>query len=175
MRRAPFVLAATVAGLVAVLDFHSKGTSNTVLTGGGPGGAGATAGQGSSGAGAGTGTSSGPSTPSGSGASAGGATTTTTAPSTASGTATGALEQYGYGELSVRVTVSGGKITTLSTPTLRTAESYSQQLAVQAIPMLRSEVLKAQTAKIYGITGATYTSEAYAASVQSALDKLHFK
>lgn len=88
---------------------------------------------------------------------------------------TGASEQYGYGMLAVRVTVQGSRIADVSVPTLQTAEPLSQQIADQAIPMLRSEVLSAQGAQINGVSGATYTSEAYAASLQSALDKLHVK
>jgi hypothetical protein len=88
---------------------------------------------------------------------------------------TGAVEQYGYGELSVSVTVRGNQITDVSVPLLRTAEPYSQQLAVQVIPMLKAEVLAAHGARIHGVSGATYTSAAYAQSIQSALDKLHIK
>lgn len=89
--------------------------------------------------------------------------------------AVGAVEQYGYGELSVKVTVTGNEITGVSVPLLRTAEPYSQQLAAQVLPMLRAEVLAAHSARINGISGATYTAAAYATSVQSALDKLHVK
>jgi hypothetical protein len=89
--------------------------------------------------------------------------------------ATGTLVQYGYGELSVTVTVHGNQITAVSVPVLRTAEPYSQQLAQQVIPMLRSEVLAAHSVRIQGVSGATYTSEAYAQSIQSALDKLHVR
>jgi FMN-binding protein len=85
----------------------------------------------------------------------------------------GKLVQYGYGELSVTVTVRGSQITDVSVPLLRTAEPYSQQLAQQVIPMLKSEVLAVHSARINGVSGATYTSEAYAQSIQSALDKLH--
>lgn len=90
-------------------------------------------------------------------------------------TATGPTEQYGYGELAVRVTVNGGRITNVTVPTLQTAEPYSQQLAQQVIPMLRSQVLAAGGPHINGVSGATYTSQAYATSVQAALDKLHTK
>jgi uncharacterized protein with FMN-binding domain len=88
---------------------------------------------------------------------------------------TGVLEQYGYGELSVTLTVHGTQITNISVPVLRTAEPYSQQLADQVLPMLKSEVLAAHSARINAISGATYTSQAYADSIQSALDKLHLK
>jgi uncharacterized protein with FMN-binding domain len=37
---------------------------------------------------------------------------------------------------------------------------------------LQREILSAQSARVNNVTGATYTSEAYAYSVQSALDKL---
>jgi uncharacterized protein with FMN-binding domain len=90
-------------------------------------------------------------------------------------TTLGALERYGYGELAARVSISGGRITGITVPVLRTAEQYSQQLAVQVIPTLRSEVLAAQSARINAVSGATYTSQAYALSVQAALDKAHFR
>ena len=87
--------------------------------------------------------------------------------------AVGQAEQYGYGVLSVKVTVSGGKITDISVVQLQTAEQYSQSLAEQVIPMLRNEILSAQSTRVNAVSGATYTSEAYAYSVQSALDQLH--
>ena len=88
---------------------------------------------------------------------------------------TGVVEQYGYGELSVTVTVRGNKITDVTVPVLRTAEPYSQQLATQVLPTLKSEVLTAHSARINAVSGATYTSQAYADSIQSALDKLHIR
>jgi len=102
-------------------------------------------------------------------------TTTSAAPSGAARTATGTSEQYGYGVLAVTVTVQGSHITDVSVANLQTAEQYSQSLAQQIIPTLRGEVLSAQSARINGISGATYTSEAYAYSVQSALDRLGVK
>lgn len=82
------------------------------------------------------------------------------------------MEQYGYGQLSVNVTMTGTRITTVSIATLQTAEQYSQQLADRVIPVLAREVRSAQSARIQSISGATYTCEAYAFSVQSAIDKL---
>jgi len=98
-----------------------------------------------------------------------------TAPAAQGGTvaAVGAVEQYGYGLISVRVTVKGGRIVEVSVARLLTAESYSQSLAQQVIPMLRNEVLAAQSAQVSTVSGATYTSEAYLSSIQSALDRLH--
>jgi uncharacterized protein with FMN-binding domain len=87
--------------------------------------------------------------------------------------ALGAAEQYGYGVLSVRVTVEGSRIVDVSVANLQTAESYSQMIAQQAIPILRQEVLQAQGVHVYAVSGATYTSEAYLLSVQSALQVLN--
>ncbi len=87
----------------------------------------------------------------------------------------GNLENYGYGQLAVKVTITNNRITDLTVSTIRALESYSFQIEQQVVPILKGEVLKAQGTQIMGITGATYTSEAYAYSIQSALDKLHFK
>lgn len=166
MKRYPAVLAATVAGLAGVLTFHSKGVSSlsaALPVGARPGGRTTT-----TTAPPAAGPTTAPAVP--------GPTTTTTAPPTsAPSSVVGTLEQYGYGELSVRVTVSGSRITDAQIVELRTAESYSQQIADQVIPYLRREVLSAQSAQIDAISGATYTSEAYAMSVQAALDQLHIK
>ncbi len=71
--------------------------------------------------------------------------------------------------------MSGNRITDVSVPSLQVAEPTSQQICDQAIPLLRSEVLAAQSARIDGVSGATYTSEAYYLSLQAALDALHVK
>ncbi len=63
----------------------------------------------------------------------------------------------------------------MAVTTLQTAEPYSQQLASQVIPALRAEVLAGQSAQINAVSGATYTSQAYALSPQAALDKLHIR
>jgi uncharacterized protein with FMN-binding domain len=106
--------------------------------------------------------------------------TTTTPPTPSSTTvpstirhAVGAIEQYGYGAISVKVTVKGQAITAVSVASLQTAESYSQQIAQQTIPVLQSEVLSAQSANVNGISGATYTTQAFLSSLQSALNSLH--
>lgn len=91
------------------------------------------------------------------------------------GTVTGPVVNYGYGELAARVAISHGRITGVSVPVLKTAEQFSRELADRYIPVLRQEVLAAQSARIQAVSGATYTSEAYAQSVQAALDKAHFK
>ncbi len=183
MKKYPAVIGATLAGLAGVLTFHSKGTSGSLSASLGATQASSAATKQARGSQPST-------TPSTSIASkAGGSTSqaqssqaqssqaTVAPPTTANSgprSAVGAAAQYGYGVISVKVTVSGNKITDISVANLQTAESYSQQLANQVIPMLRNEILKAQSLHVYGISGATYTSDAYAQSVQSALTKLHF-
>ncbi|MCL6091618.1 MAG: FMN-binding protein [Actinobacteria bacterium] len=100
-------------------------------------------------------------------------TTTVPASTGPAASAVGASEQYGYGVLSVKVTAEGGHITDVRVANLQTAESYSQMIAREVIPMLRQEVLKAQGVQVNFISGATYTTEAYLLSVQSALKKLN--
>lgn len=155
MKRAPvFVLTGTVAGFVGILSFQTRPATPTAL----PGSAGhASHASRANGRPAGKRPHSGSASP------------------TAIRSALGATEQYGFGELAVKVTVRGRRITDVTVPLIQTAEQYSQQLAGQVIPTLRSEVLTGQTASISAVSGATYTSQAYAASVQAALDKLHFQ
>ncbi len=45
------------------------------------------------------------------------------------------------------------------------------QISAQAAPILRQEALQAQSAKIQSVSGATFTSEGYTTSLQSAIDK----
>ncbi len=164
MRRYPVVIGATAAGLAGVLTFHSHGGSSFAT--GPQSGANAPSSSGS-------GSTAPPSTtPSTTATAPTGSTQTSGPQAPVTSSATGALEQYGFGQLAVRVTMSGGKITHLRIATLQTAETYSQQLADQVIPILRHEVLSAQSARVNAISGATYTSEAYLYSVQSALDHL---
>ena len=166
MKRAPwYLVVGAVAGFAGVLALHSRATPAPSALGA-------------------AGKSEQPSQPaqparSGTGPAAGGSPGSQPGrPAGAAGgthSATGALERYGYGELAVRVTVSRNRITDVTVPALQTADPTSQQIADQAIPMLRSEVLAADSASINGVSGATFTSEAYATSVQAALDKLHLR
>lgn len=194
MRRAPIVLAATVAGFAGILSFHTSGTTITVSGASGGGSGSSTAASGGASAGS-TGTSaagggatssasssghrsssSGSTASPASGSKSGQSTpATSTGSSSTARSATGTAENFGYGILSVKVSVHGKHIAAVQVASLQVAEPTSQYLSEQAIPMLRSEVLQAQSAQINAISGATYTSEAYAYSLQSALDKLHVK
>jgi uncharacterized protein with FMN-binding domain len=100
-------------------------------------------------------------------------TTTAPAPTGTSGTVSGSVTQYPYGELQVTATVSGGRITNISTQ-VQSNDPRSQQIDNESLPMLRSQALSAQSANIQGVSGATYTSQAFANSLQSALRTLGF-
>lgn len=87
------------------------------------------------------------------------------------GTYTGQTIQYRYGQLSISVTIKNGKITTVTENIQSDGEMRSEMINQQAVPMLHSEVLSANSAQVSTIGGATYTSEAYLQSLQSALDQ----
>jgi uncharacterized protein with FMN-binding domain len=85
---------------------------------------------------------------------------------------TGADAPNQYGDVQVRVTAVGGRITQVSAVQLPNSDGRSQQISSFAGPQLAQEALKAQSAKIDGVSGATYTSDSYKTSLQSALDQL---
>ena len=94
----------------------------------------------------------------------------TASAATASKTVTGPAVSYFYGTAQVEVTLVNGQITDIVALQLP-AEGRSGRISQAVEPMLRSEVLAAQSAQIDLISGATYTSEAYATSLQGALDQ----
>lgn len=104
------------------------------------------------------------------------ATATATAAAGSGGaTATGDAVSTQYGDVQVRVTVAGGKITKIQALQLTGNDPRSAQISAYAEPILRQEALSKQTAAIDAVSGATYTSDGYVRSLQSALDKLGFK
>jgi len=88
----------------------------------------------------------------------------------ADGTVTGQVVSTRYGDVQVQVTMSGGSITDVSALSLPDGDGHSMRISEAVEPMLRSEVLQAQSANIDLVSGATYTSTAYRESLQSALD-----
>jgi len=103
------------------------------------------------------------------------AATTTTSTSTTSqykdGSYTGTTSSNSYDDIQVAVVISGGKITAITTPTLRGDSGHSTQINSYAVPQLKSQAIAAQSASIDGVSGASYTTEAYVSSLQSALDQ----
>jgi uncharacterized protein with FMN-binding domain len=88
------------------------------------------------------------------------------------GTATGSVISTRFGDVQVEVTISGGAISDVTALQLPNNDRRSQQIASAAEPVLREEALTAQSASIDVLSGATFTSEAYAKSLQAALDQV---
>ena len=76
-----------------------------------------------------------------------------------------------FGPTQVQVTVAGGKIVAVKALQLPYDRQRSAQISQIVEPYLHDEALQAQSANIDLISGATYTSMAYAQSLQSALDQ----
>lgn len=89
----------------------------------------------------------------------------------ASGTFTGTSVQTRFGAVQVQVTVANGSITDVTALQLTDKDQRSVSISNRAAPVLRQEVLAAQSANVQGVSGATYTSDAYLSSLQSALDQ----
>jgi uncharacterized protein with FMN-binding domain len=96
----------------------------------------------------------------------------TKAPSKGSGTFTGSVVSEPFGLVQVQITVVAGKITAVTALQLPT-HGRSGFISQDAEPILQGEALSAQSAKIDTVSGATYTSDAYAQSLQSAIDQAH--
>ena len=160
MKRSPLVITGTACGLVAVIGYHTAVPQASASTGSSVSSA-------SAGATLEIGGSSTSSTKRK-------ATRTATAKGSAEAarTATGTDVQYQYGDIELRVTMTGGKITDVTIAREDITDPHSQQIDQYALPQLRSEALAAQSANIDGVSGASYTSAAYEQSLQSAIDKL---
>jgi hypothetical protein len=96
----------------------------------------------------------------------------------ASGAAAGGTRQVDgdviptrFGDVQVRLIESGGKITDVKALKLPFDRRRSNEISQYAEPILRGEALQAQSARIDTVSGATYTSDAYDTSLQSAIDR----
>jgi uncharacterized protein with FMN-binding domain len=80
---------------------------------------------------------------------------------------TSVFVQYGY--VQVELTVENGKIT--DARALQAPNGRSDRFSQYAIPVLRQQTLNAQSSKIQGASGASYTSWGWYTSLQAALVK----
>jgi hypothetical protein len=115
----------------------------------------------------------GPSPPAAGGPQPGPGPTTTVAGSSGPRTVTGNVFANRYGDVQVAVVLNGNQITDVQALQMPFDRARSKDISDQAAPLLHDEVIQAQSAQIDTIGGATYTSESYARSLQSALDKAH--
>ena len=111
------------------------------------------------------------------------ATTDTSSPSAstapvatgpADGTYDGSVVNTRFGTVQVQAVIAGGKITDVIAVKLTDADRRSISISQQVAPMVRSEVLTAQSAHVANISGGTYTTQGYLQSLQSALDAAGF-
>ncbi len=87
------------------------------------------------------------------------------------GTYDGAVEQTRFGNVQVQIVVASGSITDVKALQLTDQGGRSVQISNYAAPILRAEVLKAQSTNVSSVSGATYTTQGYLQSLQSAIDK----
>ncbi len=161
-KRASFALVLTAAGLALLLSFKTPSAASTAPISGSANTIAVAAGGAS--AGVATGSTSGSST------AAGSSTGTTTASGSAkAGTYTGTATQTRYGTVQVQVTVANGKVANVVALQYPSGNSHSASLSQYAVPTLINETLQAQTAQINAVSGATYTSQGFVQSLQSAL------
>jgi uncharacterized protein with FMN-binding domain len=85
------------------------------------------------------------------------------------GSFTGSAYNTYYGPVQVQVTIQGGRVVAVDVPQYPADRRASQRINSRALPMLESEVISAQSARVNIISGATLTSEAYLRSLDSAL------
>jgi uncharacterized protein with FMN-binding domain len=102
-------------------------------------------------------------------------TATTAAPATTASTALvgydGTMIQTRFGPVQVQAQVSGGQIVDVAVIQYPDGDGKSVRINSRALPTLRSEVLAAQSADVHTVSGATYTSNGYRQSLQSAIDE----
>jgi uncharacterized protein with FMN-binding domain len=139
MKRSAIVIAATAAGLAAVISFKPHGIA-------------------------------------GGGATAANTAALTTGNSNVTGaqTVVGSDQALagGLGDIAVKVTAANGKIVSVGMATMNLHGPQSQQISSGVIPQLEQQVMASNGGPIHGVSGATYTSRAFATSLQAALSQL---
>ncbi|MFG3012825.1 FMN-binding protein [Streptomyces cinerochromogenes] len=85
-------------------------------------------------------------------------------------TVTGDTVQTRRGPVRVRVALKDGRLTDVTAVDHPQDNPRDQEINSYALPRLRIEALEAQSAEIDSVSGATYTSDGYRRSLQSAPD-----
>lgn len=169
MKRVVASVLGTVAGLIALLNFktHPAAVAPPQAATAGPGTAGTAAGSG----GAGSAPSAASPTATSPSSAAGSAGGSTAGASTGTRTVTGDSVDTRWGPVQVRITVTHGKVTKAEAVNYPLNNGRDQEINSYAIPALNQEAVAAGSDKIDMISGATYTSQGYIGSLQSALSK----
>jgi uncharacterized protein with FMN-binding domain len=163
MRRVILAIVCTAVGLAVLLSFKTRSTAGLASSGIVPAGQ-----NGTSPSSAGSPTSASGSAATGSSS---GSNSTSNTSGTASKTVAGDVVQTVYGPIQVTITVNGGKITTVKVPVYPNGTMRDEEINSFALPQLIQETVAADSARIDAVSGATYTSQGYDSSLQSAIDK----
>ena len=156
MRRVILAVTGTIAGLVALLSFKSHDPTVPVAATSGTGG---------------SSSSSSSSTSSSSATTIPGEFQSAVGTLTAGeSTITGHVASTVYGPVQIELVVKNSKIVKVAVLEQPTNTIHDIQIGEFAFPKLISETLAAQDAKIDAVSGASYTSAGYIASLQSAVD-----
>ncbi|MEV0224986.1 FMN-binding protein [Streptomyces sp. NPDC050704] len=86
-------------------------------------------------------------------------------------TLTGDVVKTDYGNVQVRITMAGGKITSAAA-VQSPSGGRSTEVSTNSVPKLNQAAIQTGSADIDAVSGATYTSGGYKKSLQSALDKV---
>ena len=87
------------------------------------------------------------------------------------GTYTGSVADAYYGNVQVQVTITSGKIATVTFLQYPNDRSTSVRINTQAMPYLQQEAIQAQSAQVNGVSGASDTSQAFKESLSAALSQ----
>jgi len=99
------------------------------------------------------------------------ATTAANGTASSGGTFTGDAVSTQYGTVQVEVAVSGGAVSAVTALSAPANDPHSSQISAAVIPQLEQQAVAAQSARIDGVSGASYTSAGFEQSLQSALVK----
>jgi uncharacterized protein with FMN-binding domain len=95
------------------------------------------------------------------------ATTAPATPAAINGTFTGPSVNVNYGNVQVKITVVNGRIT--DAVAVKAPTGRNDRYTNMAVPILKAQTLKAQSANIQGASGASYTSYGWFTSLQGAI------
>ncbi|MEO6019616.1 MAG: FMN-binding protein [Knoellia sp.] len=167
MRRITLWLASTATMLVLLFSYHTSTSSGTTTSIASPATDGSVSAAGANGS---MGTSS-DSSSSGSGSSGSGSSSSSGSTSSRAKTYTGDAASTRYGDVQVKITVTNGKVTASTVTEVPWQDHKDQEINSQAVPILNQEAVAAQSAQIDMVSGASFTSQGYVESLQSALDQ----
>jgi uncharacterized protein with FMN-binding domain len=155
MRRITLWIASTATMLMLLFSYHTSTSSGTTTSISSPANDGSVAAAGSANSSSSSGSTSSGTTNSGSG----------------SKTYTGDAASTRFGDVQVQITVVDGKVTAATVTEVPWRDHKDQEINSRAVPILTDETVSAQSADIDMVSGATYTSQGYVESLQSALDQ----